>query len=385
MGILNNIFMKKTVWGIVVLVVLIALILIAVAVSKDKKTPITTEEKITFGAIESLIGNASFYGEQTQKGIDLAVAYIKETYPDYDFELYHQGGEATPKDGIDAYNSLKQQYDLDAVITQSSPMTFATQPIIKEDGLFQMAITASADSYSTPDDLSFRVSALTSNEAGPITAYIKEKGYKKLAILFFQNEVGVSMSESLIKTISSESPETQIVLNEGFSPTEQDFRTLIAKVKAENPDAVYLAGVGANIGNILNQSKELGLETNFLSFRIAEDPNILKIAGDNANGIVYTYGFDNENPDILVQDFVKMFEQKYGFVPDGYNAEAFMGMRLTGEAFRICGVDYHCVSEFLRREEGYKTIFGTVHFNSDGDIAHEFFLKTVKDGEFVKL
>ncbi|MDA8611484.1 ABC transporter substrate-binding protein, partial [Candidatus Pacebacteria bacterium] len=344
-----------------------------------------TGEKITFGVVETLTGNAAFYGTQTQKGIDLAVDYLRETYPDYDFDLYHQGAEATPKDGIDAYNSLKQQYDLDVVLTQSSPVSFAVQPIIKEDGLFQMAITASANSFSTPDDLSFRVSALTSDEAYPMVNYIAEKGYKKLAILYFQNEVGVSMSESLISSINEVSPETEIVLNEGFAITEQDFRTLIAKTKEKNPDAVYLAGVGSNIGNILNQSKELGLETNFLSFRIAEDPTLLDVAGENADGIVYTYGFDNQDAKPLVKNFVNKFKEKYGVLPDGYNAESFMGMRLTGEAFRTCGKDYQCVSDFLTREEGHDSIFGKVNFDENGDISHEFFLKTVENGEFVRL
>ena len=373
--------MKKYIWGSIILVIVI----LTIIATPEDKGPSSTEQKVTFGVIETLTGNAAFYGTQTQKGVDLAVEYLKETYPDYDFDLYHQDSEFTPKGGVDAYNALKQQHDLDVVITQSSPIAIAIKSLVKNDGLFQMALTAAATSYSSPGDFSFRGGSLTSEEASPMTKYISDKGYRSIAILFFQNEIGVSMAESLRESLSQTSPQTEIVLEEGFATTEQDFRTLVAKLKEAKPELVYVAGLGSNIGNIMNQSKDLGFETQFLSFRIAEDPTLLDVAGENADGIIYTYGFDVEDENPLVQDFTNRFEEKYGVVPDGYNAEAFMGTRLTGEAFRVCGIDYQCASDFLTRQEGHDSIFGNVKFDSNGDIKQNFFFKTVKNGEFIKL
>jgi branched-chain amino acid transport system substrate-binding protein len=372
---------NKVLTGLVVIVVV--LIGIGLMATRAEETT-QVGQKITIGVIETLSGPAAFYGTETQKGVDLAIDVLQEEYADYSFKVYHQDAEFTPKGAIDAYAALKQAHDLDVLLTQASTVSVAIQPLAHEDELFHVALVTSALAFSTPNDYSFRASAMSIDEAEPMARFMEEQQFERVAVLYFQNELGVSMVASLKEALAAEYPNAEIVIEEGFAPTEQDFRTILTKVKAEDPDAVYVAALGGNIATILNQSQELALDTQFLSFRIAEDPTVLDVAKENANGMVYTYAFDAESKDEMLQDFVRRFEKKYGVMPNGYNAEAYMGTYLVGTAFVECKKDYACIADYLERAEGHKTIFGDVLFDENGDISHEFFLKEVKDGAFLR-
>ena len=77
-----------------------------------------------------------------------------------------------------------------------------------------------------------------------------------VSIMQVNNEIGVSISNSLRNSLSG-SEQTKIVLDEGYSLETTDYRTLIARIKSQNTDAVFVAGLAAHTATILKQMKEL--------------------------------------------------------------------------------------------------------------------------------
>ena len=66
-----------------------------------------------------------------------------------------------------------------------------------------------------------------------------------------------------------------MLAKEGYMPERPDFRAALTKVRAARPDIVFLAGY-AEIGTILNQAKELGLNVQFLGSVPTENPHIVQ-------------------------------------------------------------------------------------------------------------
>jgi len=342
-------------------------------------------DALTIGVIESLTGNAAYYGEETRKGVELAKKELQEKYGDVVVVTNHQDSFYTPKGGVDAYNAIRASGPVDAVITHASPITMAVQPLAAADGVLQMAVSASVKNYSSPNDLSFRTSASTDFEAERIAQFISEKKYARLGILFFQNDIGVSVSESLKAELAKRGAETTIVFSEGFVITSTDFKTQLAKLKAAGADAVYIVGLASNVANILNQAADLSYGPQFLGFRSSEDPTLLTNAPTASEGFIYTYNFDPAGTSAPVQNFSKAFEEEYGHQPDAYAAEGYAGMKLIVEAFVRCGKDYACVGSYLTSLNDSPSVLGNLTFDENGDVKYDFFLKTVKDGRFVAL
>lgn len=371
--------MKK----LVVIIAIVALVYVFVFVSKTSDNNETSNVNIL--AIETETGKASYYGEEARKGIELAEEYFRNEYPEFNFVINHADSANDPNTSISVYNNFTSQNKVDAVITQGSLPSLTIKPLANEDGILQMGVLTAASSFSGPSEGVFRASTAIGLETDYMSKFISDKGYKTISIIYFQNELGVSISKSLINSLENYSKETKVLQNEGYIQTSNDYRSILLKTKELNPDVIYVAGLGGEQGNLLKQARELGINQQFLGFRITEDVSFLATAGDLANGFVYTYNFDSADSSDEIQDFSRSFEQKYNNLPNGYNAEGYVGTLLLLDSYRKCGADNVCVRSELNKLEKESTIFGKISFDENGDIVTDIFLKTVVDGKFATL
>lgn len=363
----------------IILIVIVAVVGLLFWINKTKNPQ--SNEIIKIGVSEALTGVAAYYGEENKKGVDIAEMVITDKYPKMKFQVIHEDNMFSPKGGVDSYHKLKNTNNIDAIITHNSPVAVAVQPLARQDGILQMAVSASASSYSSPDDLSFRTTAGTDNEAGAMAKYIIEKGFKRVGILYMNNEIGVSLEKSLKKQLDP----SLLVLDEGFLIETSDFRTQIAKLKQLKADAVYIAGTTAHLSTLLKQSKENSFSPQFLGFRTVEDPSLISNAGTLASGVIYTYGFDVGSKNEEVIKFTDAYKKQFNTLPNGLAAEGYEAYRLVAESFVKCGKDYECIKSFLSNLKNYKSVFGPLSFDSNGDAIKDIFVKTIKDGQFVKL
>ncbi|MEK6888615.1 MAG: ABC transporter substrate-binding protein [Nanoarchaeota archaeon] len=119
--------------------------------------------------------------------------------------------------------------------------------------------------------------------------------------------------------------------------------------------------------------------------RSAEDPVLMRNAGELANELIYTYPFNAESESGEAKKFTKKFEAKYNAKPDAYSAEGYEGFKLTALAFIECGKDNECIKDYLTNLKDYESVFGSLSFDENGDVEYKFFMKTVRNGSFVVL
>ena len=115
--------------------------------------------------------------------------------------------------------------------------------------------------------------------------------------------------------------------------------------------------------------------------RSAQDPIIIKQAGDAAEGFVYSYTFDSTSKQ--AEQFIQKFQKKYGREPDAYAAEGYEAYKLIVAAFNECDKNTGCIKEFFKKPQ--QTVFGEVTFDAKGDPIYAFHMKTIRNGTFVKL
>jgi branched-chain amino acid transport system substrate-binding protein len=368
---------------VVLSIVLVGTSLLAAGCSKTKQAP-SSKTGFTIGAIEPLTGVAAAYGERDKRGYELAIEDLERTFPGYQFNLRIEDGQFTPKGSVDAYNKLYSEGNMGALITFGSPQSLAAQPLAKTNNLLHMGVSTSASSFSTPDDLSFRMSPPAEFEMQRLAQLVSELHAGRVAVLYSNNEVGVSVFKAFKNLTGQLSPAPSLVAEESFPVETVDFRTSLAKIRDTKPDVVFIAGLAKHVGSVLKQSQEMGLKTQFISFRSAEDPELVRVAGSAAEGLLYTYGFDETAQISEAQKFVDSYKNKFGELPNGYNAEAYMGMRLVGEALVKCSTDTACQQQYLFGLQNHPSVFGPLSFDKNGDVFYPFFLKTIKDGKFVR-
>lgn len=368
----------KLIMGITVFVGLIAGLIYLFGESDGKSS-----ESIKIGALLPLSGIAANYGEGSREGIEIAKEDLRSKYPSMNIEVIYEDSFYDPKRAVDGYRKLKDINNILAVLTGGSQVSSAVKNLSDKDSVLQMAIWSGAPSYSAGShNYNFRITALSDEHVPILTNYINTRNYKKLALIYANNEFGVAFKDSFEK--NSKTSDFKIIPY-GIGNDDMEFRTVLLKIKNEKPDSIFFVGLVKQFINILKQSSDLGIKTQFFSQWSVEDQQLLDGARDLAEGVIYAYPFDET--DDASAEFLKKYSEKYNKVPSAYAAEAYTGLILLGETINACHnkADPVCWRDYLNKIKDLPTIIGSVSFDNKGDLKGEkIFLKTVKDGRFVK-
>lgn len=170
-----------------------------------------------------------------------------------------------------------------------------------------------------------------------------------------------------------------------YAPDTTDFAAPLQTLKQLHLDGLVLWSNARQAGMILKQMRAMGMkEPVFGSSRVAY-PQLIKIAGPAAQGLVAISAIDPDrrNPKWLA--FCRNYRQRFHAEPGAYAAYAFDGMNMLIAAIRQAGLNRGLVMDALRDYEmkKYQGVSGTAFFDYTlNNIAPVTFAKVV-NGHFV--
>ncbi len=374
--------MKKTkiIIGIIILAILVwgGVKLFEI---KDEKI----KEPIKIGAALSLTGKAAYYGEQTKNGLDLAIEKIKkENYP-FKLELIY---EDTRSDAAPAVSAISKLIDADKVKLIIGPIrssdVLAAAPIAEKNRVILFITVASTDEITQAGDYIFRNRETSAPHSKKMAEILINKGIRNVTV--FSSKSANSIGYSKFFTDSFKQLGGQIVLSVQYDEKNNDFRTDISKVKNSEVEAFYISPtLGKDGGLITKQIRELGFKQLITMNPVPESTEFLDASGIYSEGVVYTSpAFDVDDPNI--QDYRMSYKAMYGKESDFISANAYDAMKIIADAIKTCkGDNAECIKYYLYNVKDYPGIGGLTSFDANGDVTKPVIVKTIKDGQFVKI
>jgi branched-chain amino acid transport system substrate-binding protein len=328
------------------------------------------------------------YGSNAKDGIELAAKELNDSSSKTGgtaIRLVVEDSKGEPQQAVSALQKLVTVDRVSCVIGDvASSATLAMAPIANRNKVVLLSPAASAPAITTAGEFVFRDWPSDAFEASVMAGYMKEKPYRKIAVLFVNNDYGQAMLHSFTSLITSFGG--SIVATESFQDNSTDLRAQITKLAAVHPEVVYLISYPKDTIVFLRQYTELGVHIPLVSTSSFQDPRILESEGATAEGVVFTSPIPPAKEDPVVAGFrasyVKMFGKDPGLVADyGYDA-----LKLLAEAARISGgIDGEHLRSGLEKIKDFHGASGLINFDRNGDVLKAAGLKTVKDGKFVWL
>lgn len=344
-------------------------------------------EPITFGMVAPMTGDAAEYGTQLERGVSLAVD-----------EINAAGGIAGRKIELDICDDKCDPYEASlcaqkmtandkifAVIGHvCSSCTLAGGPIYDKAGLVAMTVSSTNPEVTKKGwKYVFRTVA---NDAmqGPLIAAlaIKNLGKSKVAIIYSNNDYGKGLldaTQPAVKELGGE-----VVAVETFAPgVDKDFSAQLTKIADAGPDVLVLLTDYSEGGLIVKQRIAAGLGDIAV---IASGGNshqaFIDLGGEGAEGVFFLNYFDADNPNPLVQEFVKKYVALYNekpateIAPYGYEAPYIYKVAIeAGATKETLNAVMHTIK--------YEGVTGTTEFGPDGDVLNKGqFVLIIKDGKF---
>lgn len=369
--------MKRTLLGILIIGLVISLGMLSCGKKEQKE--------IELGAMLPLTGDYAPWGERSQRALELALEEInKETIRGSKIRIIYEDSPGNPQKAVSAFHKLVELDKVKFILGPlSSAEVLAIAPIAEKEKIIILTPVSSAPQITHAGDYIFRNCVSDVFEGTVAAEFIFESLHKsKIGIFFLNNDFGIGVKDTVKKRLSYLGGET--LIEEAFNAGDTDFRTQLFKISSKNPEVVVLIGYAVEMGEILRQARELKIKPLFVSFSSFEAPEVLKLAGEAAEGVYYTYqGFDSKSDEAAVDTFVQNYRSKYSEEPDIFAALSYDALRIYAEAFKRGGTDVESTKKALYGIKEFVGVVGKTSFDENGDVIKPIGIKMVKGGKFV--
>jgi len=338
--------------------------------------------KIGFNA--PLTGFAASDGKSSSEGAKLAVEQINAAggINGKKIELVIYDDQAKAAQAIPIANKLIGQ---DKVVIGVSGSY--SGPTRSAAGVFQKAGIPYISAYAIHPDITragnyvFRTSFLGEIQGRGGAKLIGDiLGKKKVVIITLQNDFGKSLASGF-KSVAGDYGIT-IVNEYEYSIKDRQFGSIVAKVKADKPDAIYASGYYFTAGPLVSQLRAAGVNVPIIGQEGYDSQKFIEIAGPSAEGVIITTSLDRDSTVPETQNFIAAFEQKAGFKADMVAASAHTAILVAADALRRAG---STDPEALRKaiaSTNLKVSTGTISFNQLGEVMKAVQNQVVKDGNW---
>jgi branched-chain amino acid transport system substrate-binding protein len=364
-----------------------ALACILATLTLSCRPPQSQEQVVRVGVILPLTGEAAVYGKAIRNGIEIAQG--EEGNSPIKVSLVYEDDQGQAAQAVSAARRLIDVEKVPAIIGGAMSSTAeASIPICDASKVVLLSPTATKPSLPHQGGYFLRLWPSDDYDGKVMaeTAY-NQLGLRKIGILYINIAYGTGITEVFEREFIKLGG--VVVAKEGYNQGVTDFRTALTKIQSSNPEAIYLPGYVAEITQILKQAKELGIKTRFLGVNSLYDPKLIEIAGEAAEGAVFTYPtFDTKSTDPAIERFVNAYRAKYGSDPDAFAAQGYDSYRVLKKALdQLQGKTFEGTSilKSLHSIGQFQGPGGTFTFDEKGDVEKPLRLLTVRDGQFVPM
>lgn len=161
----------------------------------------------------------------------------------------------------------------------------------------------------------------------------------------------------------------KIVAEEAYVTKDTDFRSTLTRIKSAKPEFVFLPGYYEEVGLILKQAREDGIDLPFMGGDGWDSPKVVEIAGADALKNTYiTNHYSPEDEDAKIQDFVAAFEKEYDKTPDAFAALGYdTGYYLADAIKRSGDASPEKIRQALEDVKDLQLVSGTLNLDENHD------------------
>jgi branched-chain amino acid transport system substrate-binding protein len=351
-------------------------------------------KEIKFGMVLALTGPGSWYGVTMSRGAELASEEINAAGGAAGYRLVpviedHRSGDTSAGQAavrklidIDKVSFIEGSYG--SVCSSVQPLCAENKVVLVNGGGTAPSLLNKAFLHNTR--------ALGDATAAAVLKYLKEeKGCKKLATIYYNQESGITINREATKLWKSWGG---TVVREAMVTTGQtDFIGEISQLRAAKPECIGIWSYGTDVGYTVKDIRRLGITVPIGGVEFT--PDAFAIAGKAFEG--FLTGLDDFDPELNnphTQRFVKAFRAKYGadtkldYYCANYYDLTYVLKELVTRVKAKGGnpLDGAQLEAALRENPRFETVYGgTMELRPDGSVVKPISIFEVKDGKQVRL
>lgn len=348
-------------------------------------------DTIKIGANLEMTGGSASYGISSKNAIELAFKEINEKggINGKQLELVVADNKSEAAEATNAMQKLVSQDNVVAVIGPNlSSSVIAASAINNSAKVLDIAPMAT-NPYVTVDqasgktkDFNYRTCFIDPFQGTVMAKFATaELGVGNAAILIdnssdYAKGLAQFFKENFVKEGGA------VTAEESYLQKDTDFKATLTKIKATNPDFLYVPGYYQEVGLIVKQARELGMNMPIAGGDGWDSAKMPEIAGAAAlNNTYFSSLYSPDDSSDINKNFVPAYEKAYGQKPDVFAALSYDSALLVAEAIKNAGsTEPAKISEAMAKINGFSGVSGSVTFDDKHNPVKSAVILEYKDG-----
>ncbi len=335
------------------------------------------QEAIKIGFMGPLTGDAANYGKLMSQAVKIAVEEqnAKGGIGGVKVQLILEDDEGRVEKANPAIEKLAS---VDKVLGIVGPVfsscALAIAPKCQAEKIVMITPSSTHKALTSMGNFIFRNVLSDELQAKVFAKYVyKYLNLRKVAVLHLKNDYSQGLAEDF--RAEFEKLGGKIVAFESALQGDKDFKTQLTRIKNANPEALYMPDYVAEMAQIIQQSKQLGLKVKFLAGDGYSNPEIFELIGDDANGVVFANSAEETGELSPVRkEFVEKYEKKWGMKPDAFSMNSYDAAKILLDAIskvynemspeekKALKFDRDKIRDYVAATENYNGASGVVTF-----------------------
>jgi branched-chain amino acid transport system substrate-binding protein len=344
---------------------------------------------IKLADVAELSGGGATVGTNWKNGIDLATEEInaKGGILGRKLEVTHADSQSNP--GV-ARAQVQKALDNEPYVLLGpgySGSVKVTAPLAAEAGITQIVGGEAAELTQAGNRFLFRTSFGQQSSMPKVAKYINDElKAKSVAMVWVNNDFGKGGRDVIAREFARYG--IKVAADLSTEAGQADFAADVSKIKAANPDAVFIYLNEEESARILKELRRQGVTAPLIGETTLVGQKVVELAGEAANGARGHVGLTTDAPVDLVKAFREKFVKKYNYIPDHNGIKGYLAIYMIKAATEKMGkvdakalaANLHGLTVKAANEPG---ILMDVTFDQNGDIDRQGFLVEIVGGKQV--
>ena len=342
-------------------------------------------ESLKIGVLAGFNSILSAEAQQISNGVKLAVRNLsQDDSKRFKLQVIERDTQLNPKIAIQALQDLRRNQAVRYIIGPHSTDEVSQAAVFAEKS-DSILITPSArsDDISLINNSVFRTRHSQSQESSFFAPYILSRIKRSpLNVLILDSFAGYAFVKNF-------KPEYSRIggnfgLFEDLLLNRPNYAQIIQRLKMNAASNVYIVSLGVQVADLMLEAQDAGLKLDFFGTSENNESLIIERAGNLAEGFTFPYAFDPEKNSASAE-FAADYQASFGSAASQTAANAYDAVMILSTCLERVGDSVNAIKSCLFYIRNYQGAGGPLSIDRNGNCRRELFLKTVKDGKFVRL